>query len=424
MTLALPRSWSLRVLVLIVALAWPAGRSVAEVRFYSLNEELQLRVDSPDGDLSRMRAQQASMWCWAASVQSAYAAQGARFEQAQIVGAIKGALINQGGSPVEIAAALRMLGRDNDGREVVSDCAVLAHRGGDRYVNVATGDEARAPGLILPLSYGIPAILCYRTGPNSGHAVLITGMSVDDDMRVLHYQIEDPWPLDDMGRPISNGEAVRKQMSASAVNELAMHIIIPIIVTNDSESRVRKFLEDMPTLEREAREPGFNLERLDEITGARVSSQRYDDRRELHEALDVQASLRGSAREGDEPGADPARAGEADRRSEIAIDDQDVDWDAQRASERVRVRLTYRNDGSEKARCTLVIAVGTQLRDDSVSDHSSWRETGRRSFTRSIEPGETTTITATLRWEADSERMPVVRYWTGDEEDAEFLELE
>ena len=113
--------------------------------------------------------QRNSQWCWAASIQMVLNYYGVSISQEQIVARTYGVdpagrLPNWGGNFQNITANLNNWNIDNAGRPYV--------------VSARLGRGAPTPAVLLQeLSNRRPVIVAYATGPNSGHAVVVTGAS-------------------------------------------------------------------------------------------------------------------------------------------------------------------------------------------------------------------------------------------------------
>jgi hypothetical protein len=99
-------------------------------------------------------------WCWAASAQMVLNSGGADITQETIVNAIKGQLVVQGASNLEIMRALNSCGFDMDGK-LWKALAVSNH-------------GAPIPAaLVEQLLHNHPVIVSYSTGPMASHVVVI-----------------------------------------------------------------------------------------------------------------------------------------------------------------------------------------------------------------------------------------------------------
>lgn len=134
-------------------------------------------------------AQNNSQWCWAASIQMVLNYYGVSISQEQIVARTYGVdpygnLPNWAGSFQAITANLNNWNVDNFGR---------------RYSVMASLNRgAPTPAVLLQeLSQGRPVIVGYSSGPNSGHAVVITAVSYISSPNgpiIQSVVARDPWP--------------------------------------------------------------------------------------------------------------------------------------------------------------------------------------------------------------------------------------
>jgi hypothetical protein len=134
-------------------------------------------------------AQTKSQWCWAASIQMALNFYGVDVTQEEIVERTYGVdpsgdLPDWGENFDGITANLNNWSIDNSGR---------------RY-RVTARFESGAPDpedLYRELRQGQPVMVAFRSGPNMGHAVLITGASFtpsEDGLVPRSIVVRDPWP--------------------------------------------------------------------------------------------------------------------------------------------------------------------------------------------------------------------------------------
>lgn len=147
-------------------------------------------VGIPSGHMNFVAASQRnSQWCWAASIQMVLNYYGVNISQEQIVARTYGSdpygnLPNWPGSFEAITANLNNWSVDNHGQ---------------RYQVMATLNwGAPTPRVLLQeLSQGRPVIVGYRSGPNSGHAVVITAASFTPSPNgpiIQSVVARDPWP--------------------------------------------------------------------------------------------------------------------------------------------------------------------------------------------------------------------------------------
>ncbi len=105
-------------------------------------------------------AQKTPLWCWAACVEMALKNGGVEVSQEVIVQTIKGAIVVQGASDVEITSALNRVGFTADGQ--VWTARAITHPG------------APNPSLMVKeVVEDRPLIVSYPTGPLSSHVVVI-----------------------------------------------------------------------------------------------------------------------------------------------------------------------------------------------------------------------------------------------------------
>lgn len=143
-------------------------------------------------------SQRNSMWCWAASIQMVLQYHGIRTVQQDIVARTfgpdaQGNLPNKPGDLKSITANLNNLNVD---------------RAGTTYqVESIFGEGAPPVDLLLDeMDRREPLIIGYRSGPNMGHAVVITGAVYSQTAQgpVIHKIIvRDPWPSDE--NKVNNG---------------------------------------------------------------------------------------------------------------------------------------------------------------------------------------------------------------------------
>jgi Papain-like cysteine protease AvrRpt2 len=129
-------------------------------------------------------AQQQDEWCWAASIQMILNYYGIPATQQEIVTRTYGIPVDQPGSDAAITSALSGLGRTI---------------GGQVRTIRSTGQSGPPPPAILlnQLSQKHPILLTFATGPNSGHAVVVTAASFivgPGGPQITSLVIRDPWP--------------------------------------------------------------------------------------------------------------------------------------------------------------------------------------------------------------------------------------
>ncbi|MBB5337832.1 C39 family peptidase [Tunturiibacter gelidoferens] len=129
-------------------------------------------------------AQQQNEWCWAASIQMILNYYGIPATQQEIVTRTYGIPVDQPGSDAAINSALNGWGRTVAG-EI-------------RTIHSATGNGLPTPAILLrELAEQHPILVAFATGPNSGHAVVITAASYingPSGPQVTSLVLRDPWP--------------------------------------------------------------------------------------------------------------------------------------------------------------------------------------------------------------------------------------
>jgi hypothetical protein len=136
-------------------------------------------------------SQNNSNWCWAASMQMIFNYYGVSISQEQIVARSYGVdpfgqLPNWTGSFQVITSNLNNWSIDNYGRLY--------------QVSASLNWGAPTPAyLIQELAAQRPVLIGYKSGPNSGHAVVITACSYIPTMNgpiIQSVVVRDPWPSD------------------------------------------------------------------------------------------------------------------------------------------------------------------------------------------------------------------------------------
>lgn len=158
-------------------------------------------------------SQRNSQWCWAASIQMVLNYYGVDISQEQIVARTYGSdpygnLPNWSGSFQAITVNLNNWGVDNSGRQY--------------RVMASVNEGAPTPAILLKeLSQGRPIIVGYRSGANSGHAVVITAakFSPSKNGPFIHsVVVRDPWPstqnIQARGRVEYKGNQIASVMQA------------------------------------------------------------------------------------------------------------------------------------------------------------------------------------------------------------------
>lgn len=129
-------------------------------------------------------SQQADEWCWAASIQMILNYYSIPIAQSQIVQRVYGAVVNQPGSDAAINASLNGW--------------AINVQGAPHIVRSVVAQGLPAPVVLLDqLNRGRPILLTFITGPNSGHAVVITAASYRPTQAgpyITSLVTRDPWP--------------------------------------------------------------------------------------------------------------------------------------------------------------------------------------------------------------------------------------
>jgi hypothetical protein len=158
-------------------------------------------------------AQQNSQWCWAASIQMVLNYYGVSIGQQQIVGRTYGTdpygrLPNWSGSFQAITANLNNWSIDNNGAPYVVQASVYPGAPTPAY-------------LLRELQDKHPVMIGYASGPQSGHAVVITAASYIPSPQGPMIQsliVRDPWPspanVQNRGRVEYPGAALAQYIQA------------------------------------------------------------------------------------------------------------------------------------------------------------------------------------------------------------------
>jgi hypothetical protein len=170
-------------------------------------------------------------------------------DQARLVASIRGVPANTPAYARELARALTGMTRDRLAGVVVSQALVYERKGDGRFV--AGNSWMNAPAMAFLLAHGMPVIVLYKTGGSVGHFVLINGVSLDSEhpLQAVHYQVEDPWPLDKEGQPLAVTSGVRKQLEARSLEANAIAFVVPIIVADTNVNQMKSYLDNVKRLE-------------------------------------------------------------------------------------------------------------------------------------------------------------------------------
>lgn len=267
---------------LAISVVFP-GPARADIHFYSL-----VRNGNADNDLYS-HAQEQSEWCWAAVVQMAYGLQGIEIEQSQVVALIAGRPVNVPAHSEDVWRALTQIGHDRHGQLFTSVAMVLRRNGSGQLVYVTPTKQLPMTPVMMAFlfGYGIPTIVLYTPpGSQSGHFVLITGVSIDtSSAKAVHYQVEDPWPLDTNGNLISPGRAVRKQLAAQPFEQSMLAMVVPIVTSEQNVAVNQKFAN----LQGKSFEH-FTFADLDKLSGASMDKQTFADEQKLRSSFAIEGS--------------------------------------------------------------------------------------------------------------------------------------
>jgi hypothetical protein len=108
----------------------------------------------------------------------------------------------------------------------------------------------------------------------------------------------------------------------------------------------------------------------------------------------------------DEPLVEPTTSAAED----ISKEDDDINWNKSAQNPIVRYRAEYKNTGTRRVRCKIVVAVGTVPRDGTREERNSdWQVVSSQTHSFTLAEDESTTIRGTLQWVATRERMPWMR---------------
>lgn len=134
-------------------------------------------------------SQRNTQWCWAACIEMVLRHHGVLVSQEQIVARTYGTdpagrLPNWAGSFQAITANLNNWSFDNRGRLFAVGAMMV--------------QGAPLPAMLVrELEQGRPLIIGYASGPNSGHAVVVTGASyigTSSAPQIVSLVVRDPWP--------------------------------------------------------------------------------------------------------------------------------------------------------------------------------------------------------------------------------------
>lgn len=152
-----------------------------------------------------------SQWCWAASIKMILNGYGVAITQQQIVNRTYG--LNNDGQLPNWPASYNTITKNLNNWSIDNN--------GQKYLVKATLKTGRpdAIWLINEINSKRPIILAYKTGPKTGHAVVLTGVSfklntVNPKVLVIGLALRDPWPNDEnianKGRKTYSGSFANK----------------------------------------------------------------------------------------------------------------------------------------------------------------------------------------------------------------------
>jgi hypothetical protein len=151
-------------------------------------------------------AQEESMLCWAASIQTVLRYYGVTISQEQIVARIYGSALNEPASDAAISASLNGWAFDSHGRRVVIRSRIAT---GPPSLNVLMNEVARGRPILVTANPAASSI---------GHAVVLTAAThIGRCVTSLVYR--DPWPS-----PENCANAGRVEISGAAVTRFLSSI--------------------------------------------------------------------------------------------------------------------------------------------------------------------------------------------------------
>lgn len=202
------RTWRAKIAVVLFAICLFSGQSLAQ----PVGGVQQVGIPSGEMDFVAA-AQQNSQWCWAAAIQMVLGYHGVAITQQQIVARTYGTdwwgnLPDWAGSIEAITANLNNWSIDNYGQQYA--VAAILNWG------------APAPTVLIDELWNRrPVIIGYQSGPNSGHAVVVTAATFSQTMHgmMIHsIVVRDPWPspanLFNNGRVEYDGASLAQLISA------------------------------------------------------------------------------------------------------------------------------------------------------------------------------------------------------------------
>lgn len=188
------------------AVGWPRS-STAEVRPAGGG-----MVDIGLFDLVPVTARQnCEQWCWAASIETIFTRAGYRVPQEVLVERMfgrdeAGRLICRGAQDAEMIAAIGQRYRADGGR------LFEGHYYWALSPDTLPTNKAWWNVIEHELRAGRPLLAAYNNGPNSAHAVVVTGiraiLASPEDRRLIAMIVRDPWPANPSPRMLSLEEVL------------------------------------------------------------------------------------------------------------------------------------------------------------------------------------------------------------------------
>jgi Papain-like cysteine protease AvrRpt2 len=146
-------------------------------------------------DVTAYDRQQASEWCWAASISGVFAYYGHPISQQEIVSQAYGAIVNFPGTPQAIMASLNRSWTDENGNTFTSIATA--------YTNKFTAAQ--------DLANDEPLIVA-----SLGHAMILTAVTYtrypNGNGFIQSAKVRDPWPYNAQRRPLSQPELANVSM--------------------------------------------------------------------------------------------------------------------------------------------------------------------------------------------------------------------
>lgn len=177
-------TWRAKIAAVLFAVCLFSGQSLAQ----PVGGVQQVGI--PSGQMDFVAAeQQNSQWCWAAAIQMVLGYHGVAITQQQIVARTYGT--DWRGNPPDWAGSIEAITANLNNWSIDNY--------GQQYAVTATLNwGAPAPTVLVnELWNRRPVIIGYRSGPNSGHAVVVTAATFFQTMYgpvIRSIVVRDPWP--------------------------------------------------------------------------------------------------------------------------------------------------------------------------------------------------------------------------------------